>query len=112
MRALPREACIGLTIAEFNRRNLSERIDWTGHWPVIERRGTGVTGRRRGWRIIGVYDSASLEIEGCVPVHASHNGRRVTLADDEAAAYGVDWFTTARAAKWECWGRAAQGGAA
>ncbi len=111
MRALPREACIGLTIAQFRRRNLDERIDWTGHWPVIERRGTGVTGRQRGWRIIGVYDSESLAREGCVPVHASHDGRRVTLADDYDAL-GADWFTTARAAKWECWGRAAQGGAA
>jgi hypothetical protein len=106
---LPREACIGLTIAQFNRRNLSERIDWTGHWPVIERRGTGVTGRRRGWRIVGVYDAASIEIEGCVRVHASHNGRRVTLADEGDC---TDWFTTARAAKWECWGRSRTGGAA
>ncbi len=109
MNPLPREACIGLTIAQFNRRNLSERIDWTGHWPVIERRGTGVTGRRRGWRIVGVYDAASIEIEGCVRVHASHNGRRVTLADEGDC---TDWFTTARAAKWECWGRSRTGGAA
>ncbi len=97
-----RESCIGLTIAEFHQRNLSERIDWTDHWPVIERRGAGVTGRRRGWRIIGVYDAASLEIERCVPVCASPDGRRVTIAEDDDCP---DWFATARAAQWECWGR-------
>ena len=110
MNHLPRETAIGLTIAEFRRRNLSERIDWTDHWPVIERLGTGVTGRRRGWRIVGVYDSESLAREGCVPAHASHDGRRITLAEDDDGH--ADWFTTARAAKWECWGRARTGGAA
>ena len=107
MKTLPRETAIGLTIAEFNQRNLSERIDWLGHWPVIERRASWLTGRRCGWRIIGVYDSESLTREGCVPVHASLDGRRVTLADESDC---TDWFTTARAAKWECWGRAAKGG--
>jgi hypothetical protein len=100
---VPRESCIGLTIAEFNRRNLSERIDWTDHWPVIERRAAWLTGRRCGWRIVGVYDAVSLEIEGCVRVHVSQDGRRVTLADDDDCG---DWFTTAHAAQWERWGRA------
>ncbi len=105
MKSLPRESCIGLTIAEFHRRNLEDRIDWTDHWPVIERRASWLTGRRCGWRIVGVYDAVSLEIEGCVRVHVSHDGRRVTLADDYDAL-GADWFTTARAAQWERWGRA------
>ncbi len=94
MKPLPREACIGLTIAQFRRRNLSERIDWTDHWPVIERRAAWINGRRGGWRIVGVYDAASIEIKGCVRVHASHNGRRVTLADEGDC---TDWFATAAA---------------
>ena len=98
MKHLPRESCIGLTIAEFNRRKLSERIDWLGHWPVIERRAAWIRGRRGGWRIVGVYDAVSIEIEGCVPVHASLNGRRVTLADEGGC---IDWFATARAAQTE-----------
>ncbi len=107
MKSLPRESCIGLTIAEFNRRNLLKRIDWTDHWPVIDRRASWINGRRGGWRIIGVYDAAALEIEGCVRVHTSRDGRRVTLADDGDC---TDFFTTARAAKWECWGRNAKSG--
>jgi hypothetical protein len=94
LKTLSRESCIGLTIAEFRRRNLSERIDWTDHWPVIERRAA-LRGRRCGWRIVGVYDSESLTREGCVPVYVSHNGRRVTIADDDM--HGMDWFATAAA---------------
>ena len=94
MKHLPRESCIGLTIAEFNRRKLSERIDWLGHWPVIERRAAWIKGRRGRWGIVAVLDADSLTREGCVPVYVSLNGRRVTLADEGDC---IDWFATASA---------------